>query len=163
MPVIFRKKMNAPLVNKPAVEDAYKAEVRLKLLKTRIDSLMALSEPVKLFDNGNSKLTREEALASQVFKSEFGATIGHRLGERVKINDSANEAWRKLLLRLKICERKYGFDHPWTQLVFEVVCNVAKKRAYYSVRDEDTKVEIASLPPEAFIPAWRREGASLSS
>lgn len=169
MPLIFRrkKKRTEPTVTHPSLEEAYKAEVRLKLLMSRLASLMALEEPVSLKDvldkDGQNKKKVDEALASQLFKSEFGSTIGHRLGDKVKVTDSANEAWRRLLLRLKIAERKYGFNHPWTQLVFEVCCNIAKKRAYYSIREEDTKVEVATLPLEMFLgQQWKRRTSSLS-
>ena len=154
------------------MEDAYKSEVRLKLLMSRLASLMALQEPVSLAelaetmkkDGGEKKdVEINEAMASQLFKSEFGATIGHRLGDKVKVTEKSNEAWRRLLLKLKIAERKYSFSHPWTQAVFEACCNVAKKRAYYSIRDEDTKVEVATLPLEMFLgQQWKRKSSSLS-
>lgn len=156
-----KKKSDKPEKPAPTLEDAYKAEVRLKLLRSRLKAIAALEEPVKLVDavNGNKV---EDALANQLFKNEFAVTLGHRLGDKVRVSDRANEAWKNLLMMLKIAERKYGPEHPWTQLVFEVVCNVAKKRAYYSIKSEDTQVEIAQMPLDMLLPSWRRRVTSLA-
>jgi hypothetical protein len=70
------------------------------------------------------------------------------------IGETQERAWERLLLKLKIAERKYGVDHPWTQLLFEVCCNVLKGRLYRSVRSEDTKVEVVEPPPEFFMNRW---------
>lgn len=156
-----KKDIDKPEKRPPSIEDSYKAEVRLKLLKTRLKAIASLEEPVRLADllnGGNS----DDALANQVFKNEFTASLGHRLGDKVKVTDRANEAWKNLLMMLKIAERKYGPEHPWTQLVFEVVCNTAKKRAYYSIRSEDTQVEIAKMPLELLMPQWRKRTTSLA-
>jgi len=165
--IILRQKVTKkPEKKPPSIEDSYKAEVRLKLLKTRLQAVAALMEPVSLQDlignNGNPPKTVEEALANQVFKNEFAATLGHRLGDKVRVTDQANDAWKSMLMTLKIAERKYGEDHPWTQVVFEAVCNVAKKRAYYSIKSEDTQVEIAKMPLDMMMPQWRRRSTNLA-
>ena len=148
----------------PSIEDSYKAEVRLKLLKTRLKAIAALMEPNTLKDvNNGGNISDDDALANQVFKNEFSATLGHRLGDKVKVSEGSNEAWKNLLMTLKISERKYGLDHPWTQIVFETVCNIAKKRAYYSIRSEDTQVEIAKMPLDLLMPQWRRRRTDLGT
>ena len=162
--ILRTRKSKAPSKKKPAtIEDSYKAEVRLKLLKTRLSAVAALIEPTTLKNlvENKGKLLDEDALANQVFKNEFSVTLGHRLGDKVKVSDSANEAWKNLLLLLKIAERKYGLNHPWTQTVFETVCNIAKKRAYHSIRGEDTDVEIARMPLDTMLPQWRSRRSSL--
>jgi len=162
--IILRAKKEKTTEKKPpSIEDSYKAEVRLKLLKTRLKAVAALVEPTTLKSlENNGNIADDDALANQIFKNEFSSTLGHRLGDKVKIGERANEAWKNLLLMLKIAERKYGLDHPWTQVVFETVCNVAKKRAYYSIRGEDTQVEIAKMPLDLLMPRWRRRGTDLA-
>jgi hypothetical protein len=161
--ILRTKKEKAPERKPPSLEDSYKAEVRLKLLKTRLKAIASLIEPNMLKDltENNGNVVDDDALANQIFKNEFAATLGHRLGDKVKISEESNEAWKNLLLMLKIAERKYGLDHPWTQVVFETICNVAKKRAYHSIRGEDTQVEIAKMPLDLLMPQWRRRRTDL--
>jgi hypothetical protein len=161
--IVLRTKKGTTPEKKPAtIEDSYRAEVRLKLLKTRLKAIAALIEPNSLKDlMGENSTIDDDSLANQLFKNEFTATLGHRLGDKVKVSEDANEGWKNLLLMLKIAERKYGLNHPWTQIVFETLCNVAKKRAYYSMRGEDTQVEIAKMPLDMMMPQWRRRSTDL--
>lgn len=164
--IILRAKKEKTIEKKPpSIEDSYKAEVRLKLLKTRLKAIAALMEPNELKDllGNNGNISDDDALANQVFKNEFSATLGHRLGDKVRVSEGSNEAWKNLLMMLKISERKYGLNHPWTQIVFETVCNIAKKRAYYSIRGEDTQVEIAKMPLDLLMPQWRRRRTDLGT
>jgi len=169
-------------VKKPwSFGESIKADVRLKLLNKRLGIVAQMFEPVDLkdlveaLDSKNKKkgktvnldelVDRHQSLAAQLYQIDFIAGLGQRMGDKeTRISESAQKAWQRMLMMLKIAERKYGTDHPWTQILYEVAINMLKVRLYYSIKSKDTEVEIVEPPPEFFFGGqwWKHRKSSLA-
>jgi hypothetical protein len=74
------------------------------------------------------------------------------IGERFGIDERNQRAWKRILMKLKVAERKYGHEHPWTQVLFETAYSIAIDFIYRSVRTKHTDVEIVRMPMEYLSP-----------
>jgi hypothetical protein len=138
----------ASVLRGKTLEDAVKADVALRLLGQRIKELEAFVMPIDV--QGKSS---EESLTSQLVKMEAIASLFHgEIGELYGVSPINQRAWKRVLAKLKIAERKYGYDHPWTQLLFEIAYSIAVDFVYRSIARRHTDVEIVRMPPEYLSP-----------
>ena len=154
---VVKRVEKAPSSRAPA-----KADIGHRLLKRRFDELQSIKF---MMEGGKDKKDVESIASALARKESIASLMQGEIGDRYKVTEGNERAWRELLTAYQIAEEKYPKSR-YTKVVASILHHIAIDFVNRSVTSKHTNVEIALPPPpeyytQGYGSPWKRRNTSL--